>query len=365
MLLEAEIYITLFGAGTSILSAIGQLVVRNKRKQNYNLAVVHLSLGILLVQCASVFTGFSMFHPWLLRYHLTLIWAQAPLLYLAYVFLVVRENKFPDKTFRLFIPTALAFIIDTSFIIVYRDRVAPNLFWGSGTEGAVWVMVKQYLLVAGGMQIILYLLVFIIQMVPLIRYKKVNIILVITLGYCVSTLISTVFMIAGYISADPSYMKVTAVMTALALILIYPLGQRQPKFYQMLQTEVKERRYKKYLLAGQNVECIMEQMASLMEEQMLFTDETLTLKMLADRLSITPHQLSQLLNDKLNTNFSNYINQYRIREAQRILIEEPDRSVLTIAFEVGFNNKTSFYDAFSRFNNVSPHKYRKEKLRKK
>ena len=211
----------------------------------------------------------------------------------------------------------------------------------------------------------LYLLVFIRQMAPAIKYRDVNIILVITLGYCTSTVIATIFMITGYITADPSYMKVTAVMTALALILIYPLGQRHPKFYQMLQTEVKERRYKKYLLAGQNVEWILEQMTSLMEEQMLFTDETLTLKGLADRLSITPHQLSQLLNDKLNTNFSNYINQYRIREAQRILIDEPERSVLTIAFEVGFNNKASFYDAFSRFNNVSPHKYRKEKLRKK
>lgn len=364
MLLELEVYITLFGAGTSILAAVGQLSLSNKRKQNYNLAVVHLTLAILLVQCASVFSGFSMFHPWILRYHLTLIWAQAPLLYLAYLFLVVREKKFPVRIYRLFIPAIIAFVIDTSFIIVYRDRVAPSLFWGYGSEGAVWVLTKQYLLVAGGLQIILYLMVFVIQMLPSIRYKNVNVILVITMAYCLSTITATVFMITGYITADPWYMKVTAVMTAVALILIYPLGQRYPRFYQILQNEVKERRYKRYLLAGQNVECIMEQMTSLMEEEKLYRDEMLTLKILADRLSITSHQLSQLLNDKLNTNFNNYVNRYRIQEAERILVEEPDRSVLTIAFQVGFNNKTSFYEAFSRFNEISPQRYRKEKLRR-
>ena len=104
-------------------------------------------------------------------------------------------------------------------------------------------------------------------------------------------------------------------------------------------------------------------MTDLMKESRLYSNENLTLKELAVKLSLTPHQLSQLLNDKLNTNFSTYINRYRISEAKHILLQEPDRTVLSIAFDVGFNNKSSFYEAFSKFTGKSPQRYRKEKIR--
>jgi len=55
------------------------------------------------------------------------------------------------------------------------------------------------------------------------------------------------------------------------------------------------------------------------------------------------------------------INQYRIKEAKKMLIEESERSVLSIAYAVGFNSKSSFYEAFSRFTGKTPVQYRREK----
>jgi AraC-like DNA-binding protein len=224
--------------------------------------------------------------------------------------------------------------------------------------------VKKYLLIAGALQIIIYLIVFMARMLPDWSFRRRNVILDITLFYSLSSLATTGFLVAGYITADVLYLKITALIGAFSTIFIYPLGQRYPRFYQILQTEAKERRYKKSLLGGLNVDLIMEHLTALMETERLYEDETITLKDLAERLLITPHQLSQLLNDTLHTNFNNFVNRYRITEAERILIDDPRRPVLTIAFDVGFNNKTSFYDAFSRFNGMSPHRYRKEKLRK-
>ena len=77
---------------------------------------------------------------------------------------------------------------------------------------------------------------------------------------------------------------------------------------------------------------------------------------------MTAHQLSQLLNEKLNVNFYTFINKYRIQEARRILTEEPDKSIIAIAYDVGFNSKSSFYEAFSKFTGKTPYRYRKDAL---
>lgn len=363
MFFEIETYFTIFGGGTGIIAAFGQLIIKDKRDANYNLAGLWLTLGLLMFQCASVFTGYSQAHPWILCYHLTLIWLQAPLLYLAYFFLVSSEEKYPERIFILFIPSILAFILDSASIIAYLMNLIPNMLWIFHEENASWIVAKKYLLIAGTIQIIISLIVFIFRMFPAWKLSERNSILSITIGYSISSIIATSFLLAGYITINISFLKTASLLTSAGIILVPLIGQRFPKFLQILQTEVKKERYKKSLLAGRDVTPMMNKMVSLMEEDFLYRDENLTLKILAERLAMNPHQLSQLLNDNLNTNFSNYINRYRITEAEKILLEKPDRPVLAIAFDVGFNNKTSFYDAFSRFNGVSPHKYRKERLR--
>lgn len=363
MFFEIETYFTIFGGGTGIIAAFGQLIIKDKRDANYNLAGLWLTLGLLMFQCASVFTGYSQNHPWILCYHLTLIWLQAPLLYLAYFFLVSTEEKYPERIFILFVPSILAFTLDSASIIAYLLNLIPNMLWIFHEENVSWIVAKKYLLIAGTIQIIISLIVFIIRMFPAWKLSDRNSILGITIGYSISSIIATSFLLAGYITINMTFLKTASLLTSAGIILVPLIGQRFPKFLQILQTEVKKERYKKSLLAGRDVTPIMNKLISLMEDEFIYRDENLTLKILADKLSMNPHQLSQLLNDNLNTNFSNYINRYRITEAEKILLEKPDRPVLAIAFDVGFNNKTSFYDAFSRFNGVSPHKYRKEKLR--
>ncbi len=364
MFAELETYFTLFGGGTGIIAACGQLVAKDKRKENYNLAALWLTLALLMFQCASVFTGFSRSHPWVLCYHLTLIWLQAPLLYLAYFFLVSTEDKYPEKIYIFFIPSLLAFVLDSASIIAYLAGLIPNMLWIFHDENVSWIAVKKYLLIVGAVQIIVSLIAFIIRMLPAWNLSERNNVLSITIGYSIASIFATSFLLAGYITINVSYLKIASLICSAQIILISLIGQRFPKFFQMLQTEVKKERYKKSLLVGRDVAPILNQMIELMESDFLYRDETLTLKTLADRLSVNPHQLSQLLNDKMNTNFSNFVNRYRITEAEKILLEKPDRPVLAIAFDVGFNNKTSFYDAFSRFNGVSPHKYRKVRLRR-
>jgi AraC-like DNA-binding protein len=254
--------------------------------------------------------------------------------------------------------------IDTISIIAYLCGYIPNLLWIFHEENASWLVIKKYLLMAGTLQTIIYLLVFLLKMLPAWKFSERNSILTVTIIFSFSSLISTTVLIIGYATINVVYLKSAALIAAAGLIVIYPIGQRYPRFFQILRTEVKKERYKKSLLKGCDVTPIMTHLHSLMESEKLYRDENLSLKNLAASVSMTPHQLSQLLNDRLSTNFSSFVNRYRITEAEEILIEKPERPVLSIAFDVGFNNKTSFYDAFAKFNGVSPHKFRKDKLHK-
>ena len=99
---------------------------------------------------------------------------------------------------------------------------------------------------------------------------------------------------------------------------------------------------------------------NIMKEIRPYLDEECSLQQIAEDLEITPHQLSQLINEHLGVNFNAYINRFRIDAACKMLLEEKNRSVLSIAYAIGFNSKSSFYEAFSKNMGLTPKDFRKQ-----
>lgn len=93
------------------------------------------------------------------------------------------------------------------------------------------------------------------------------------------------------------------------------------------------------------------------EGQLLF-DPLLTMPKLAVRIGVTPNQLSYTLNNGLGQSFFEYVNSVRVHKAARLLCSEPERTILDIATEVGFNSKSTFNLAFKRVTGVTPSTYR-------
>lgn len=90
----------------------------------------------------------------------------------------------------------------------------------------------------------------------------------------------------------------------------------------------------------------------------IMLDPLLTMPKLAAAVGATPNQLSFVLNQHLGKSFFDFVNEVRINTASRLLIDEPDRTILDIATEVGFNSKSTFNQAFKKITGQTPSVYR-------
>lgn len=96
-----------------------------------------------------------------------------------------------------------------------------------------------------------------------------------------------------------------------------------------------------------------------MATEQYYLESDLSLQSLADQVNISPHHLSQILNEKLNKSFYDYVNEQRVEYARQLLLREPHRPIVEIAFQSGYNNKNSFYNAFKRHAGTTPSDYRR------
>lgn len=118
--------------------------------------------------------------------------------------------------------------------------------------------------------------------------------------------------------------------------------------------------YEKSGLTEARAEACMRALRRLMEEQQHFKQNQLTLQDLADELSISAHNLSEVINSQSGKNFYDFVNGYRAEEVMRRLRDpQSDHlTILAIAEESGFNAKSTFNAFFKKHTGLTPSQYR-------
>ena len=106
----------------------------------------------------------------------------------------------------------------------------------------------------------------------------------------------------------------------------------------------------------------VEKLTDLMNSEKLFLKPNLDLKELSESLGLHSNTLSWLLNDKLEMNFNDYVNSYRLQEFQEraLLPDAKQFTLLGLAFESGFSSKSTFNDYFKKKTGITPRKWVKE-----
>lgn len=111
---------------------------------------------------------------------------------------------------------------------------------------------------------------------------------------------------------------------------------------------------------------IMEQIEAAVVSDELYKCPELSLDMLADRTGIYRGYISGALNRCTGRNFNTYINEYRVKEAIRLLSESRNENLTieAVGYQSGFNDRTNFYRIFKKLTGLSPTDFRKNKSQK-
>ncbi|MBO9505909.1 helix-turn-helix domain-containing protein [Thalassospira sp. A3_1] len=132
--------------------------------------------------------------------------------------------------------------------------------------------------------------------------------------------------------------------------VFFPTGTKQTRFAP------------RNLVDADEISRICKRLDDIKAKSDLLFDPLVSLPKLAIAVGATPNQLSFVLNQHLCKSFFDFINEARTDEASRLLVNEPDRTILDIATSVGFNSKSTFNLAFKKITGKTPSVYRSETM---
>jgi AraC-like DNA-binding protein len=122
-------------------------------------------------------------------------------------------------------------------------------------------------------------------------------------------------------------------------------------------------RYARSGLPRKRLPELRERLETLMQMDKPWLENDLTLNDLSERLGVSTHHLSQLLNEEIGMTFFDFINSRRIREVQRCLADPAygGQTILAIALASGFNSKAAFNTVFKQQTGTTPSRFRQHR----
>ena len=122
---------------------------------------------------------------------------------------------------------------------------------------------------------------------------------------------------------------------------------------------------KKYLrsnLTEDQAGRIINSLEKIMDHEKPYLDSGLSIDQLAALVDSNRHQLSQVLNEKLNKSFYDYVNQFRVSEAKSLLTDpgRTNHKIASIAYDAGFNSLSTFNEVFRKSTGQTPSQFKKQ-----
>ena len=119
-------------------------------------------------------------------------------------------------------------------------------------------------------------------------------------------------------------------------------------------------------LTDEDMNQYLENLKVYMNFEKPYLNPDITLELIAEAVNIKPRILSRIINGKLNKNFKEFVNEYRLEEsiAQLKNNKYQAKTILEILYDSGFNSKSTFYNLFEKYTGQSPVQFRKSMLKK-
>jgi AraC-like DNA-binding protein len=106
----------------------------------------------------------------------------------------------------------------------------------------------------------------------------------------------------------------------------------------------------------------LARLTACMEHEQPYRNGELTLNNLAAQVAMTPHELSQLINEDAGANFADYLNRHRVEALKHALHDsaQAGASILDLALASGFNSKSAMNRAFKKHTGMTPGEFRSQ-----
>jgi len=104
---------------------------------------------------------------------------------------------------------------------------------------------------------------------------------------------------------------------------------------------------------------LLTRINKLFNNEKIFRQKDLKLKDIAERLNTNRTYISNIINSEYHCSFSEFVSQYRIREAKEVIRENPEKSFEEIAAMVGYGSLSTFFRSFKQSEGLTPSAYRK------
>jgi len=184
-------------------------------------------------------------------------------------------------------------------------------------------------------------------------------------AYFVLFVLGGLSIIGNFIPFDPYFVIFGSIALFSFAYSFY--GIKQPVIFgEAVKPDSNDRKEtEKYLKSGlkeYQAERILQRLISYVESRKPYLDRDLTIHDLSKMTGIQRHYITQVLNEKFKRNFFTFINEYRVKEVIERLADQKynNYTILAIAFDAGFNSKTTFNSIFKSQTGLTPSEYREK-----
>jgi AraC-like DNA-binding protein len=189
-------------------------------------------------------------------------------------------------------------------------------------------------------------------------------------GYVVMFIFGGADILTGFMPFDPYEISFIGLTILTFLFTIF--GFHQPSIFEevvkdhekQIEPDREEQGQKKYARSGlkqKDVARYIKMIEKHMQDNKAYLDRELTIYDLSEQLNIPRHFLSEVINEHMGKNFYSLVNDYRVEEVKQRM-EDPayrNLTILAIAYDAGFNAKSSFNTIFKEKTGMTPSEYQR------
>ncbi|QQS35984.1 MAG: AraC family transcriptional regulator [Ignavibacteriales bacterium] len=366
-----------------VLLSILLFTKKTNHTANVVLAIAILALSVDVFHSAYILFEYYYGFPHFMGVPYAFPFLYGPIFYLYAKLISSGGDLFDKKNYLHFIPFTLVVIYGFIFVYLQGAEFKIALIKGENVSEVPGLRILDYLKPVHG-------IIYTVLTIRVVRFynnkirnsysniEKINLdwLKHLTIGL---SLVWSIVLISYIVDIfSEKNINMDSLIYLAATVVIYSIGYlslQQPQIFQpaaqkdetQVSPELKQpsgevKSYQKSGLSETDAKDHLKNLLELMQTDKPYLNSELTLRELADKLSVSTHNLSELLNTRLNQSFYDFINHYRVEEVKKKLAEgESEKyNLISIAFDSGFNSKTAFNTIFKKQTGVTPSQYRKQ-----